>query len=553
MEWDAERAVKIAGRGAQGRPAPDERRRMGQYATPPALVEQMLDWVGYGPEADLERVTLLDPACGTGNFLVAAAGRLLARGRAQGWPQARLLAVLQATLCGIEADPLVCAAAEVRLKALVASLQGGQPGTQAPLDAGALHFQLHQADALALPAEPRYHLVLGNPPYLSSRKYPRLLPRAGFLSAGQRDAYLLFVEQACRWVAPGGWLGLVLPDAFLTRANAAQARKVLCDAFVVTRLEHLAGVFRAQVGTAVLIAQRLERPENYTFAWHRLDRAQARQHQDGQRGAFALEVWQQQPRAELRYLLGPAEAALFARLAERVPWAPLGDLVTISRGEELSRRANKLLATPGEDGLPVLRGGEDVLPFRCRFAGVYLSRALLEKPLARYQASKLLIVKSSGRLSAALDEQGHIALQTLYLLHPREGAPELAYLLALLNARLLRGALWLWYTAYKLVQPQIEQGALARLPVPLFPAAARQELAALAADLRLAHEQEDQERQREQQRQPRSAQAVSCEGEAGWVQLRQTTRELTTRLNARIAALCELSAAEQALLEELPV
>jgi SAM-dependent methyltransferase len=548
MDWDAEPVVEIAGRRSQKQQAKEERRRLGQYATPPALVEQMLEWVGYRPQADLEEVTLLDPACGTGNFLAAAAERLLACGQAQGWSSARLLAALQNNLCGIEADPLVCAAAETRLRALVAPLQVGQPGALAALDtSGGLRFQLHQGDALALPAAPRYQLVLSNPPYLSSRKHPRLLTHAGFLSAGQRDAYLLFVEQACRWVAPEGWLGLVLPDAFLTRANAAQARRVLCHEFVVTRLEHLAGVFQAQVSTVVLIAQRARRPAAYTFPWHRLDRVQARQQQEGTRGAFAVEVWQQQPRVELRYLLGPAEAALFARLAREVPCAPLGDLVAISRGEEMSRRAQKLLTVPEGDCLPVLRGGRDVLPFRCRFAGVYLPRALVEKPLARYQTGKLLVVKSSGRLCAALDEQGAVALQTLYLLHLQAGAPAPDYLLALLNSRLLRGVLWLLYTAYKLVQPQIEQGTLARLPVPLLPAPAQQELANLAAQLRLAHQQEDA------QRQPLPAQGVSCGAGAGWVQLEQTTRELTTRLDARIAALCGLSAAEEALLEQPPV
>jgi hypothetical protein len=281
--------------------------------------------------------------------------------------------------------------------------------------------------------------------------------------------------------------------------------------------------------------------------WRRLDRAQARQRQEGTRGAFAGEVWRQQPRAELRYLLGAAESALFTRLMEEVPWTPLGNLVTISRGEEVGRRASRLVFAAGEDRVPVLRGGEDVLPFRCRFAGAYLPRHLVKKPLERYQTSKVLVVKSSGRLCTALDEQGSIALQTLYLLHPRPGAPALECLVAVLNSHLLRSALWLYYTAYKLVQPQIEQGTLASLPFPLFPAAAQQELAALAGQLRFSFQQEDE------QRQPPSARAASCGAEAGPVQLRQTTRELTTLLNARIAALCGLSAAEQALLEQFPV
>jgi hypothetical protein len=360
---------------------------------------------------------------------------------------------------------------------------------------------------------------------------------------------LFFVEQACRWVAPGGWLGLVLPDAFLVRANAAHARKLLCRAFVLTRLEHRAGVFPAQVGTLVLIAQRQEPAAHFTIAWHRVDRTQARQQQEGTRGVWNVEVWRQQPRAELRYLLGPGEAALLARLAGAAPWAPLGELVTISRGEELARRSKKLLAIQTAGSLPVLRGGEDVLPFRCRFAGVYLPREAVAKPLDRYQASKLLVVKSSGRLCAALDERGAVALQTLYLLHARPGVPALDYLLALLNSRLVRGLLWLYHTAYKLVQPQMEQETLARLALPLFADDAQQELAQLAAELRALAQHQDAAASGHPPPMPPVLPAP-CKTT---VQLEQTMRDLTTRLNARIAALCGLSADERALLESFPV
>jgi hypothetical protein len=73
-------------------------------------------------------------------------------------------------------------------------------------------------------------------------------------------------------------------------------------------------------------------------------------------------------------------------------------------------------------------------------------------------------------LQAALDTRGHIALQTLYLLHPhtRETSQDdLYFFLALLNSRLLRQYVYVLHTAYKWVQPQIEQHVLARLPIPI--------------------------------------------------------------------------------------
>ncbi len=512
----------------------DERRRRGHFSTPPALVARMLEWVGYRVGADLEHLALLDPACGVGNFLAGAAATLLAHGRARGWSAQRLLSALQANLWGLEMDPAACALAELRLRSLAQSLAPEQ----------ALHFHLHQTDALALAAVPRFAVVVGNPPYLAAKKHDLHPYQRGYLSNGQRDAYLLFLEQACRFVAPEGWLGLVLPDPVLARANAADVRRLLLESFTVKNLAHLEGVFRAEVGTLVLIARRTPPPPQYSIPWSRLDWKRVQRAEDGQAGVLKVEVWRQQPRAELRYLLGPEEAALFERLAREIPSAPLGDLVSISRGEELGKGAAVSAETPDGSLLPVLRGGLDVRAFRCRFAGVYLRREQVAKPLERYRAPKLLVVKSTGMLAAALDDAGYIAVQTLYLLHAKAEQGLLLYLLALLNSRLLRGYLWLHYTAYKLVQPQIEQETLARLPVPLAAPAQQAGLARLA----------DQLRQRYEERDGLLAQtATACENDAAWIQLERTVTTLYARLDASIARFCGLTAAERALLERIPM
>ena len=55
-----------------------ERKKRGHFSTPPALVERILDACGYILDANLAQVRVLDPACGSGNFLVGAAQRLVA-------------------------------------------------------------------------------------------------------------------------------------------------------------------------------------------------------------------------------------------------------------------------------------------------------------------------------------------------------------------------------------------------------------------------------------------------------------------------------------------
>jgi hypothetical protein len=93
-----------------------------------------------------------------------------------------------------------------------------------------------------------------------------------------------------------------------------------------------------------------------------------------------------------------------------------------------------------------------------------------------------------------------VVLQTLYLLYPRiyssrqlktdgevliaeETLDELYFLLALLNSRLLREYVYVLHTAYKWVQPQIEQHVLAYLPVPAVEPVARAEIVERAKQL----------------------------------------------------------------------
>ena len=128
---------------------------------------------------------------------------------------------------------------------------------------------------------------------------------------------------------------------------------------------------------------------------------------------------------------------------------------------------------------PVLRGGRDVRPYGTCFSGWWIEREAITKPIERYLSPKLLVVKSTDRLQAALDTQGHVALQTLYLLHlhNRETSQDdLYFFLALLNSRLLRQYVYVLHTAYKWVQPQIEQHVLARLPVPIVISGEKQQI-----------------------------------------------------------------------------
>ncbi len=197
----------------------------------------------------------------------------------------------------------------------------------------------------------------------------------------------------------------------------------------------------------------------------------------------------QQPRAEFRYLLHSEQGVIIERLRSvwdvssevKQNFAPLSSFLSIRRGEELGRENSRLVQITASSSpsdfhdnnsawLPILRGGIEIRSYMTPIAQYCIAREAVAKPLTRYLSPKLLVVKSTNRLQAALDIKGHVALQTLYLLHPLSldaSNDELYFFLALLNSRLLREYVYTLYTAYKWVQPQIEQHVLAQLPVPV--------------------------------------------------------------------------------------
>lgn len=479
-----------------------ERRGRGHFSTPPWLVEHILDACGYTPDSDLRATRVLDPACGSGNFLAAAAHRLVSFVTRTGLPQEECAALIQRNLWGFDPDPVSCFLSEMQLSAAVTPSVESVDALM-PITVAATRWHIHQADGLALQwPEPCVDLFLANPPYLAAKNtdlsaYPTAHRR------GQADSYLLFLNLGLQIVRPGGWLGLVLPDPLLARTNAASERTRLLKEFTIHHLWHLSDVFTAQVGAVVIIAQKSPPGSQHQVAWKREKWKHITAAASNARpipltspaSTVSQSLLLHQPCAELRYLLSNEHGSILERLqsylastpASSSALAPLSEFVSISRGEEFGRKSSYLIQqetsnsrnvepswSPSDTTLlpyfPLLRGGKDIRPFRPPHSCWWIAREAIAKPLERYLSPKLLVVKSTDRLQAVLDLQGHVALQTLYLLHLRkQDAPvdDLYFFLALLNSRLLQRYVYVLYTAYKWVQPQIEQHVLAQLPVPI--------------------------------------------------------------------------------------
>ncbi len=231
-----------------------ERKARGAYYTPPDVVEGLLDLalgpalaraVADGPDA-VAALAVLDPACGAGIFLAAAARRIATALEALGVGASASAERAVRCVHGVDVDPEA-----VRLCR-------GALAEVSPSSSGA---QVVEADALldARSIEPdAFDVVIGNPPFLSqlagatarTRGDAEVLrSRFGPAISAYTDPASAFVLASLRAARPdGGTVCLIEPLSFLSARDAGGVRRASLDEAALSQL-WVAGepVFDAEV------------------------------------------------------------------------------------------------------------------------------------------------------------------------------------------------------------------------------------------------------------------------------------------------------------------
>lgn len=175
-----------------------ERNRLGQFATPSALADEILRYAAslILPTA---KVHFLDPAFGTGSFYSA----LL-----KVFPKKRI-----AEAFGFELDP-----------------HYGKPAAQIWSDSGLI---LKLSDFTQAEPAPRFNVLICNPPYVrhhhlrngdKNRLQLRTQQASGIKISGLAGLYCHFLGLAHAWMAKGGVAGWLIPSEFMD-VNYGQAVK----------------------------------------------------------------------------------------------------------------------------------------------------------------------------------------------------------------------------------------------------------------------------------------------------------------------------------------
>jgi adenine-specific DNA-methyltransferase len=197
-------------------------------------------------------LAILDPACGDGALLFAIAEALPSELRAR------------AKLVGYEMDCTAIEQAKSRLERTgVAEVQLNESDflNSAAVDAAAQNGQLGLFEPRTSESE-RFDVIIANPPYvrtqvLGSLKAQELARRFGL--KGRVDLYHAFTKAMAAVLKPGGVLGLLTSNRFLTIKSGASLRHLLRNEFDLRAVFDLGDtrLFSAAVLPVIVIGQKL--------------------------------------------------------------------------------------------------------------------------------------------------------------------------------------------------------------------------------------------------------------------------------------------------------
>lgn len=252
---------------------PAERKRLGEFYTPIEVVRYILDAVGYTPESRLEDKPLLDPACGSGTFLVEAAKRLAKRyDEKLKYPYQPdnakvIIEGIINNIHGLDINPFACHIAEMNLlfniidylhavhsrykdyrlprfdicctDSLMPPEMEAAPITEYVTN-GRIRSYIEETKRAGEIKKKQFEFVVGNPPYVrvqtlsekAKGEYNQLYESA----FGSYDIYCLFIERGLRWLVENGKIGYITSNQFMMTDYGERIIKIILDNAVIERI-----------------------------------------------------------------------------------------------------------------------------------------------------------------------------------------------------------------------------------------------------------------------------------------------------------------------------
>ena len=405
------------------------RKQMGAYYTSDKTVNELID--SLNSCLDIANITIFDPCCGTGNFLLG----LIERGA-------------QATnIFGQDIDEISILITRINMFILDNSLTKEQ-----------LYSQFICGNTLFNTYSRKFTVVLGNPPwgYAFNKEEIEYLAN-NYVTAKNKsmESYDLFVEKGLSMLEDGGYLAYVLPEAILNVSSHQSVREIILNNASFRFVSYLGNVFSGVQCPAVILGL-----------------------QDSNQGKTKNCKVKQNKKEFLISTNRMVDSSSFSLNMDDDEYDCLLAISSVKNAKYLANNAKfalgivtgdnkKYIQDTKSDGMEVVLKGSDIYKYVVHSSNNYICYTPKNfqqvAPTEIYRAREKLLYRFIADVPVfAYDSQQRLSLNSCNILIPQLEGMDIKYVLAILNSSVAAYFISKKYNSVKLLRSHIES-----LPIPM--------------------------------------------------------------------------------------
>ena len=285
------------------------RKEQGIYYTPTYVVDYIvkntIGELAKDKKFDLKNIKILDPACGSGSFLMKAFDYLVTLDKKKNGEvdqtkldltgasatYGRKVEILKDNIFGVDLDPKAAEIAQLNLLLKAAEKKNRLPTLQDNIKVGnSLIDDSAIAGERAFKWEEQFKdimqnggfdVVIGNPPYINAIQLTKTVGektkqfwKNKFASArGTYDIYILFFEQAMNLCKDGGYVSFITPNKYLSSPYGIALRELISEKYKLIKMVDLSRVrvFNdPSVYPIITVIQKVKPTREYTITTERM-------------------------------------------------------------------------------------------------------------------------------------------------------------------------------------------------------------------------------------------------------------------------------------------
>ncbi len=414
------------------------RKAAGTYYTPTVVVKKLINELFEANDAEGKKV--LDPCCGTGNFLLQLPG--------------------EATLDNIYGGDIDCIS--VCIARINLALKFRAPRREL------LYGHICVKDYLSMETAARFDYIIGNPPWgyqFTEDEKKRLRDKYACARGKNIESYDVFTEQAISNLKCGGILSFVLPESILNVKAHMPIREFLMKRSSIQYLEYLGEVFDG-VQCPSIILQLLYDSQPMRCAGMKVRDREC---------SYTINRERRVRREYFNFTATDEEYGILQKIAQVPRRVTLAGKAKFALGI-VTGNNKKFLMNEKLYGNEMILKGSDIKKFRFMEGTSFIAYRpeLFQQtaPSEYYRApQKLLYRFISNQLVFAYDDRQTLSLNSCNVLIPEIEGLEMKYILAVLNSRVAQFYFEKSFQSVKVLRSHIES-----IPISFIGSARQQEL-----------------------------------------------------------------------------